>query len=390
MTEETMRLDILDDPPVDLQGLGPFLHWLGISPAEFAVQVGASRAQAYQWIKDGRRPQRRAVRIESWFQAQGISPARLWTHLEPAVSDDDVTDLDRARRLRGLPPARPTHPPEQETPMEITAKEYLEPHELQYWNLSHDPFDDAEDPEDVFLPAAFQVVEAAFLNAIRRRQIMALVGPPGAGKSTLLRRLHGRSSREKRVRLIAPASLDRRRITHAALSVAILRDLTGRETSSMSQEGRSELLRSTLEDQNAAGQWPVLLIDEAHLLKDDALLAIKHLWDSHTLFHQLAVLLIGQPLLESRLRTGPAIRELTGRTRIVQLPKLGDQVGPYLRWRFARVGMDADLVFDEPAFKALGLRGEHPLWVNNLAVQAMRYAQHVGDEKVGAMHVGRS
>lgn len=276
--------------------------------------------------------------------------------------------------------------------METVPREYLTPDTLVHFGLAEDPFADAESPEDVFLPPRLQLVENALLKTIQRRQIIVLVGPPGAGKSTLLRRLYGRCGREKKVRLIAPASLDRSRITHAALSVAILRDLIGRETASSSMEGRSELLRRTLADQTDAGLFPALLIDEGHKLKVEALLALKQLWDSHTMFKQLAVIVIGQLPLKRTLLQNPDVRELTMRAQIVELGKMdAEEVGSYLNWRLARVGdrRGAD-VFAADAVAALCTRGEHPLAINNLAVRAMAYARSLGDRVVTATHVGRS
>lgn len=355
-----------------------------IQTQEFAAGVGVSERTGRRWLCE--LPASAHADVLHWARGVGLEVC-VKKALDQTLTPDDLP--------RGFIAAPPPSTKEEET-MEITSREFLEPEELAHFGLAADPFDDAEDPEDVYLSPRLQAVERALNTAIQRRQIVALVGDPGSGKSTLLRRLYGRCAREQRVRLIAPASLDRRRVSHAALGTAILRDLIQKDTSSWAMEPRSELLRQTLADQVAAGLFPVLLIDEAHLLRPEALLAIKHLWDSHTLFRQLAVLMVGQMPLASRLKSDPALRELTGRTRILPLGVLGDEVGPYLRWRFARVGSpatpsaSADQVFDASAIKALGVRGEMPLWVNNAAVLAMRYAHRVGDERVTANHVGRS
>ncbi len=388
--EPARRLDAIPgNAPLPTLGRSELAELLGtykLSISGFCRLVGVHRSTLDNWYHGrGRpRPQVRARVVDALLELS-IHPRHLFPHGSDPLPD--VTDLNAERAARGMPV--PPNEPQEEPVPEITPREYLEIEELQHFGLDVDPFDDPEDPESVWLPSHLQRIELALLHGVRRRQIIAVHAPAGAGKSTLLRRFYGMSGRQKRVRLIAPASLDRKRITSAALAVAILRDLTGRKASSMAAEPRSELLRTTLADQDAAGVWPVLLIDEAHLLKTDAFLAIKQIWDSHTLFRQLAVFMVGQEPLERRLRTDPALREVTGRTRLIEIPAIKD-AGDYLRWRFSMVSSDADKVFDRGAYKALAATAQYPLWINNKAVAAMRYACSVGDERVGAEHVGRA
>jgi len=288
-------------------------------------------------------------------------------------------------------PATPdTSTPEEEESMETTSMEFLGPEHLQALRLREDPFEPAESPENIFMYGPLNHIEAALMRGIHRRHVLAVVGPPGAGKSTILRRLYGKSSREKRVRMLSSALINRKEIDHSALTVAILRDLIGEPPRGMSKEQRADLLRNTLEDHARAEIYPALVIDEAHLLKTTALLALKHLWDSHTMFRQLAIIMVGQLPLQGKLRSDPALRELTGRTRILDIPELGKHTAAYLRWRFARVGGDADQVFSEDAYEALAMRGKYPLWINNLAVKAIHYAHAMGEERVTARCVGRA
>jgi type II secretory pathway predicted ATPase ExeA len=354
------------------------------SAAALSREIGIADRTVTRWLSGVARPTGASrAALERWYAAHG---------LELAVADLTDLDAERARRARKSPPVSP---PPTEEPMEITSREYLDPEELTHFRLAADPFEDDLDPEAIYLSPRLLAVERALMGAIHRRQLLALVGNPGSGKSTLLRRLFARAQREKRIRLISPATLNRKCLGHAPLTVAILRDLIGRDTSSMAMEARDVLLRDTLADQVAAGVFPVVLLDEAHLLKNEALLAIKQLWDSHTLFRQLAVLMIGQLPLRDRLVGDPAVREVTGRTRILELGEMKDETADYLRWRFARVqaqpaNATADQIFDPGAYKALGLRAENPLWINNSAVRAMRHAFRHGDTTVTAAHIGRS
>lgn len=279
--------------------------------------------------------------------------------------------------------------------MEFISREYLTQQELERFGvpvdtltgLRPDPFDNPENPEDVFRPPLLRAAEDILWDAVKRKQIVIFTGEPGAGKSTLIRRAYGTARRQKQVRFLSTATLNRKRLTHTSLVTALLRDLTGKDTSNMSQEQRDELLRNTLAEQR--GVFPCLLIDEAHHLSNEALLAIKHVWDSHTLFRQLAVVLVGHPSLSHRMATDPVIREFTMRARVVEMPVFdGPTTAAYLEWRFARVGVKAGEIFPGPTCELLGRRGRYPLLINNLAIRAMRAAAPTG-RVVEPEHLGR-
>jgi type II secretory pathway predicted ATPase ExeA len=345
----------------------------GVSIRRLAEIIGVAERSARRWVNGDAAP-------------TGAARVQLAACLAPIRLDDVVVSSPPPVAS----PAAAPMPTEGERPMEITPREFLDPEDLDHFGLSADPFDLLLDPEDIYLSPRLQNIERTLHQTVTRRGMVALTGDPGSGKSTILRRLHARYLRDQRIRIIAPASLNRKKVTHAVLAVSILRDLIGRDTTSMSMEARDELLRTTLAEQVSAGRYPVLFIDEAHLLSNDALIALKHLWDSHTLLQQLAILLIGQSPLAARLREDPSIREVVGRMRLVALGKIGDDTAGYLRWRFEKVGGDADKVFTPDAYRALALRGEGPLWVANKAVVAMRYAREHGDDQVTVTHVGRA
>lgn len=352
---------------------------------ELAMLLEVHRSTLNNWQRGHAVCDEVRIAVSESLLVLGIDPGLLFpAHAGDPVSN--VTHLDSRRPGGSGGDHRSNQRPQEDPPVQ-TPREYLELEDLKAWQLDEDPFDDPDNPETIYRPPSLARIDNAMKMAVRRFEIIAVTGGPGSGKSTLLRAFYGRAGREKRIRLVSPASLDRQRITAAALSTAILRDLTGKECGSMTMERRSEMLRTCLADQGAAGISPVMIIDEAHLLSTKALLAIKQVWDSHTMFRQLSVFLIGQLLLKERLLHDPDIRELTGRTRILEIPRT--DAGEYLRWRFARVGANADEVFEPSAYKALTAMAEYPLWINNKAVAAMRYAAELGEPKVEAVHVGR-
>lgn len=273
--------------------------------------------------------------------------------------------------------------------MDQSFREPLEPDVLAHFGLADDPFLDSNDVDDVWMSPTNKWLEGRFNQAMRRYEIIAFAGPSGAGKSTLSRRFFARAKHTKETRIISPASINRGRIDATSLSVAIIRDLVKKDTSSFPMEARSELLRSILAEMREQRIHPALVIDEAHLLSSKAMLAIKQVWDSHLSTRALSVVLVGQPMLLDRLRTDLTLAELRGRTVPFSLKPLGATGSDYLRWRVSRIGGDADKVFSADAMKAIADRAEYPLWINNLAARAMAAAHRIGERRVESVIVGK-
>ena len=121
------------------------------------------------------------------------------------------------------------------------------------------------------------------------------------------------------------------------------------------------------------GRTPVVVIDEAHLLDNQQLEAIRmltnHHMDSQSPF---ACLLVGQPTLRRRIKLG-VLAALDQRIALrYAMPPMADtETGSYLRHHLALAGRKDTLFSDD----AIGLihqtsRG-YPRAVNNLALQAL-------------------
>ena len=82
-----------------------------------------------------------------------------------------------------------------------------------------------------------------------------------------------------------------------------------------------------------------------------------------------------------------ALRELAGRTMLLEIPELTPEEGlDYLGWRFQAVGATAP--FDKAAVAALLRRvpasEAGPLWLDALAIRALRYGHRMGATTVDA------
>lgn len=348
---------------------------------DLARAIGVCTDTVCHWARGITSPQAQHRRLlRPWLAAHGID-------LDEALLPEPPMSKRPARHLSLV-----TQSPVEEEPemAENVPREFLTEQQLQRFGLAADPFEDAEEPEQIFLSLRLRAIDDALTRAITGRHMVALTAPCGAGKSQIIRRLAARVAGDRKVQLIQPTSIDRRAINANVIAIAILRDLIGRDTSGLSGEQRAELLRRTLSEARNNGVMPGLLIDEAHHLRPEALIAVKQVWDSNLLFRQLGVLLVGQPALAHLLRKDPAVREVAGRIRILGLQPMGADTRAYLGWRFGRIGAEVDKVFTPDAIEALAVRGEHALFINNLAVAAMAYAADMGDRLVTAAHVARA
>lgn len=360
-------MEALQIPPASLRET---LATLGVNFSALARELGVSRRTIQRIANGEQAPSAElAPRLDAWLA-------------NPTVS------APRRPQIAAAPPASTP-----EEPMNDTAQ-FLDPEVRTHFGFTEDPFEGPESPEHIWQPPSLKRVESIVIDSVRTRRILAVIGEPGMGKSTLMRRITARFTTDRALqhnRLVAPATLDRRQVTSTALAVAIIRDLTGKETSSWAAEHRSELLRATLAEMGRQGVTPVLVIDEAHLLRPAGLLAIKQVWDSTLSWKELAVILVGQPRLRTDLRTDTGLREVAGRTLFVELPSLNEgSAADYLRWRFGRLNIDADRIFAPDAYKALALRGPSPMQLHSIAIASLTYAASMGDPRVTAVHVGRA
>jgi type II secretory pathway predicted ATPase ExeA len=319
--------------------------------------------------------------LDAWAATQGLPPYNLLELLEDPMEEVARLSDYIQRQQRGAAPP-------ENCPMNVTA-DLLDYDDLETWGLTHDPFDD-NDPEDIWLPKRLAFEEATLQRIVSLRRMVALVGPPGAGKTTLLRRMVKTLGRKKKVRLLLPATIDRKRINAASLSVAILRDLIGEDATFIPAERRSRLLQEALQQQDASGAFPVLAIDEAHLLSDHGLLAIKQVWDAGVLMKHLAVILIGQPLLRRRIEMLPELAEIAGRIVVREMkPMKVEDVRGYLEWRLSRAGADPTSVVADDVFAAIAARAPTPMAVNAFMSRGLRYARLHRQPRVDAQVIGR-
>lgn len=253
-----------------------------------------------------------------------------------------------------------------------------------HFSLTRHPFDKDLAPEDVFISAAVKELETRILHLIELRGAGLITGDCGSGKTTVCRKataaLHTGLYRVAYVPNSSGNVLDLYKSISWELGLPI-----ERSRAALYRTIRGEVSRLSGESHVR----PILVIDEAHLLRSDVLedlrLLTNYEMDSQ---NRLCLILIGQPQLRRRLSM--AVHEAFNQRIVVRHHITGltrEEVPAYLAHLLRRAGTELPL-FEPAAVEALfqGTLGL-PRKLNLLAHHALTAAALGRCRVVTAEHV---
>ena len=371
----------------------------GFSQRGLAETVGVSAATINN-IEHGRPP-------KNWA---AVKPGLAAVLAGRAVKSEKTVNAVLSRiGMKAKPAARGDKPVSVQTEEEdsmISRKQSFTGQARQHFTIGRDPFAEVQCEEDIYICSHSRYVREAILSAAKFGNFMAVVGESGSGKTTLANGVEeqlaiddpsvvfikpyilGLSSSEK-----AGKPLKARDIAEAIIltidkdaGIPSTNEQMFRKVHTMLKEGRDN------------GRRYVVRIEEAHELNTHTLKTLKRFWEmADGMKRLLSIILIGQTELGDKLTsTAKDIREVVQRCEIVTLSAIPD-VGEYIRFRFARAGMNADAVFEAEALAALrhklivsedasgkGTDMAYPLAIGNLATAAINLAAEAGEERVTA------
>lgn len=301
-------------------------------------------------------------------------------------------------------PKKVKEPEEKEEKIMLLRKQGLFPEAKKHFGLMRSPFDEVAGPDDVFLSNDLRYVREAMYHTARQGGLMAVVGESGSGKSTLRRDLHERIRNDnKHIHVIEPYVLameddDRKGKTLKSLHIAeaIMEVIDPTANIKSSPEARFRQLHKALQASRQAGYMHCLIIEEAHAVPLPTLKHLKRFMELEDGFKKLmSIILLGQSELRQKLNeTNPQVREVVQRCEMVEVPPMdGGNLPDFIKFRFSRIGMEANKVITSEAVEELrgrltgpaprsGARESvslvYPLAVGNLLTAAMNLAANIG------------
>ena len=246
------------------------------------------------------------------------------------------------------------------------------------------PFETPAETDELFESAARREAEARLGHLIDLRGIGLLTGEVGSGKTTVCRHLtaglHPGLYRVHYVSLTTGNVLDIYKEMAWELGLPI-----ERSRATARQAIRNEVSRLVTE----AKQLPVLVIDEAHHLRNDVLEDLRLLTNfAMDAEQRLCLILVG--LTELRRRLAMAMHESLAQRLVVRHHLAGlqrDELDAYIEHRLRLAGCELPL-FEPPAVEAMfqSARGL-PRQINRIAHYALSAAALEGAKTVNAEHL---
>lgn len=394
----------------DTTPIGHLLNRLGLTQGDLYRGVGMSRSVCSRIVAHNEWPKRRSAQqhaeIIGWFARHGATAEDLAT-LEKEMAPAGSHPAEAA------PEAPATTQAHQEDYM-LLRNETLTPEAKQHFGLRRSPFiDDIATRADVFQCPSMRMARAALMDCALNHGFMALVGESGSGKTTLREELEQRILDENRpVIVIKPYVIEMeasdtkgRAMKSGQIAEAIITTLAPTSTMKSSAQARAKQAHDLLSASVASGYSHLLIIEEAHRLPKATLKHLKGFMElKRGLQRLIGVALIGQTELGVLLsEQNPEVREIVQRCEVITMRPLDNDLGDYLKHKFARMEIDIADVLADDAIDAIRARlvrtprgGRaadvvsicHPLVVNNLVTRAMNAAAAVGFPKVTAQVVG--
>lgn len=368
-----------------------------LSQREAAARLGVSPALVNQLLNRGTLPKTGWAGLKkglaSLLEERGAQTALVdyaLGKLEQLAGDEDTPAGDTA---------------ESEEPM-ILKKQTLGMKARQAFNMVRNPFMPPREAEDVYLSPEIRYVRDTMFDVATNGGFLAVVGESGSGKSTLREELVDLINAENGKTIIvepyvltmAEKESNGKPMLARHITEAVMSAVAPGESIPSSPEKQSQKLHRLLRSAYAAGTHYCVIIEEAHDLNRHTLKSLKRFLELKEGRHPLlSIILIGQTELGEKLNPAdPWMREVVQRCDVLHIAPIEDVAG-FLRFRFARAGIDFGKIFTEDGVDAIkesltvaqdrsgnGVYMGYPLMIANMTIAALNLAASAGEKQVTA------
>ena len=256
-----------------------------------------------------------------------------------------------------------------------------------FWQFDTKPFENTWDSK-FYYPS--EVHQGALLKlryvVENRREAALLAAPAGLGKTLLLRRLSDQLSNEFSpvIHVVYP------QMPHDQLLAYVASEFTGAAMSEriLTIDQSVRCIEGFLADNVHAGKHAILVIDEAHTLRDfSSLEALRLLLNFEASSPRgLTLLLLGQPGILPVLDRMPGLEDKLS-VKCLMRPFKIDETVSYTSHRITAAGC-GQIMFDTLAFEAIHeLTGGIPRRINRLCDLALLIAYAEERPMIGADHI---
>lgn len=342
--------------------------------------------------QDGKPYSRPAIsRMLHGHLPKGIPPESLWRQIENYLTQHEVNAelIEQAKQTFTYEGFANTTTAKD---LDSMSKPTLTQDAKRILGLKHQtPFEnDIRKTEDLFLSDQARLVRAHLRHTALNGGFIAIVCEPGGGKSTIADDLETTCRKDhEQVLFIRPDQITVEKLTASGIYDAIIDDVSeGTVRPKRTIEYKSRQARRLLAEAHNNGTRHILLLDEGQGLLPATLKSLKRFWELKVGHENLlGIVIIGQTELKRHLQDDAwNTREVALRCQVVELKPLNAQeLADYLRFKFKRIGLDADQFFEPDAYAAIHARLQdgqnsyaYPQRINNLVVRCFNKLAEIG------------
>ena len=250
---------------------------------------------------------------------------------------------------------------------------------LQHFKLFKDPFsEEPENERDIFWSEDLSQAKNAILYAVERQGMVAIIGEWGSGKTTILNQVGEELRNNENIILSEALMPDKDRLRTVDIVDNLIWDLSEEtENPKRSYNARARQLRRLGELQAKQGKKIVVIVDDAHDLHIQTIIALRRMRDIHKIGMKrvISIIFLGQPKLKAMLDKTP---EIGSRIPMAIIGSLNGRAAEYLRFKLQ--GIKREDIWTEHALETVNRRRDcgTPLQLNLFAINCLNYAAQRG------------